>query len=92
MPSIAHTSAELKSRPNHQEYLRVLQKLGPVGRLCKALELGEEARALFRAGLRQTFPHLTEPELKRLYLERLAKCHNTNSLTTTGIVAGQSDD
>lgn len=68
----------LKTRPNHREYLRVLRRMGPVGRLRKALELGAEARALFRLGLRQRFSQLSEQELQRLYLERLAKCHNTN--------------
>ena len=78
MTNVGNTSEALKRRPNHQEYLRVLRRLGPAKRLLKALELGEEARTLFRIGLRRRFPNLSELEFKRLYLERLAKCHNTN--------------
>ena len=72
------TPVDLKPRPNHQEYLRVLRRMGPAGRLLKAFELGEEARSLFRTGLRQRFPELSEEELHRLYLRELSKCHNTN--------------
>ena len=73
------SSENPKPRPNAREYLRVLRRLTPIQRLYKALELGEQSRALFRAGLRQRFPHLGEVEFKRLYLKRLTKCHNTNS-------------
>lgn len=78
MTDIGNTPDALKRRPNDQEYLRVLRRLGPAKRLLKAIELGEEARALFRIGLRRRFPTLSEAEFKRLYLERLAKCHNTS--------------
>jgi hypothetical protein len=65
-----------KARPNHALYLRVLRAQTPEQRLAKAFELGEFSRALFREGLRQRFPHLSDDELHRLYLERLEKCHN----------------
>jgi hypothetical protein len=35
-------------------------------------------KALFKQGLRERFPDLSDEELHRLYLDRLAKCHNSN--------------
>jgi hypothetical protein len=65
-----------KAHPNHNVYLRALRTQTPEQRLAKAFELGEFSRSLFREGLRQRFPHATDDELQRLYLERLEKCHN----------------
>jgi hypothetical protein len=62
----------------HRQYLEALRRLGPEGRLRKALELSEMTRALFWAGLCRRFPNLSEAERKAIYLERLAKCHNRN--------------
>ncbi len=67
-----------KSRPNHQEYLRALERLGPEGRIRKAFELSELSKSLFREGLRRQFPDLSEAEFYQLYLSRLALCHNRN--------------
>jgi hypothetical protein len=67
-----------KPRPHHDVYLGVLRGMTPQQRLDKAFELTASARRLFRDGLRQRFPHLSEPDLHRLYLERLDKCHNRN--------------
>jgi len=50
----------------------------PEQRLSKAFELGAFAKQLFLEGLRQRFGHLPKEEFHRLYLERLAKCHNRN--------------
>lgn len=50
----------------------------PAQRLAKAFELSESSKQMFLAGLRQRFPDLSGPELHRLALERLAKCHNRN--------------
>ena len=47
-------------------------------RLRKAFELSEMTKQLFFQGLRKRFPDLPDDELKRVYLERLAKCHNRN--------------
>jgi hypothetical protein len=44
--------------------------------LRKAFELSQMAKDLFLSGLARRFPHLSEAERKRIYLERLAKCHN----------------
>lgn len=67
-----------KPRPNHQLYLRVLARMTPDERLRKALELSQMTKDLFRHGLRKRFPDLDDEELKRIYLERMAKCHNRN--------------
>lgn len=73
------TSETLKTRPNHAVYIRTLRAMTPEQRLRKAFELTDLARALFREGLRARFPGLSEAELERLYLDRLAKCHNRRS-------------
>lgn len=67
-----------KPRPNHSAYLQVLRRMPPEQRLAKALELSENARQLFRRGLRKRFPNLTDREFHELYLQRLALCHNRN--------------
>jgi len=69
---------DIKKRPNHKLYVQVLRRMSPEARLMKAFELTEFSRELFLIGLRKRFPNLTEDELKRLYLERLDKCHNRN--------------
>jgi hypothetical protein len=67
-----------KRRPNHQLYLRSLQRLGTAGRAAKAYELSEMAKRLFRAGLRRRFPNLDGPAFEALFLKQLARCHNRN--------------
>ena len=68
----------MKPRPNHPEYLKALRRLTPEQRLLKAFELSQMTKDLFLSGLRKRFPDLSDHELKRIYLERLAKCHNRN--------------
>lgn len=41
-------------------------------------EMSENARRLFKDGLRRYFPELNEAELHALFLERMADCHNQN--------------
>ena len=65
-----------KPRPNHQRYLGVVARMTPDARLRKAFKLSEMARELFIEGLRKRFPDLDDEDRKRIYLERLAKCHN----------------
>jgi hypothetical protein len=65
-----------KPQPNDDRYLEVLRSVSPADRLRKAFELTEMTRRLFRLGLRERFPELTEEELHRLYIERLHACHN----------------
>ncbi|MDD8018640.1 MAG: hypothetical protein PHP42_09730 [Bacteroidota bacterium] len=68
----------IKPQPNHQQYLVALKKLGPEGRLRKAIELSEFSKQLFLEGLRSRFPEKNEVEIKVLYLERITKCYNRN--------------
>jgi hypothetical protein len=67
-----------KPRPQHEAYLRVLRAMTPEQRLQKAFELSDFTKALFKQGLRERFPDLSEAEIHRLFLDRLAKCHNSN--------------
>lgn len=71
-------SIDPKPRPNHRRYIEVLRRMTPGERLAKAFELSHMAKALFREGLKQRFPHLDDAAFHQLYLERLAKCHNQN--------------
>ncbi len=70
--------ADHKPRPNHRQYLEVLQRMTPEERLAKAFELSDMTKALFRQGLRERFPDLADDQFHILFLERLAKCHNSN--------------
>ena len=67
-----------KPRPQHESYLQVLRAMTPQQRLQKAFEMSAFTKALFKQGLRERFPDLSETEFHRLYLERLGKCHNRN--------------
>jgi hypothetical protein len=67
-----------KPRPNRRQYIEVLRRMTPQQRLGKAFELSELTKRLFRQGLKKQFPELSEEDFHRLYLERLAKCHNRN--------------
>ncbi|HQU32393.1 MAG: hypothetical protein HRU72_08445 [Planctomycetia bacterium] len=68
----------IKKRPNHKVYIQALRRMSPEQRLLKAFELSQFSRDLFLHGLRKRFPDLSEAEIKKLYLERLNKCHNRN--------------
>ena len=67
---------DIKDRPNHRIYIRVLREMSPEKRLLKALELSEFVKQLFIHGLHKRFPNLSDEEFKKLLLERLDKCHN----------------
>ena len=58
-----------KPQPNHSIYLDTLRRMSPQQRLTKALELSDNVRQLFRHGLRQRFPNLSEKDLQQLYSE-----------------------
>ena len=69
---------DIKKRPNHRLYIQILRRMTPEQRLLKAFELTEFSRKLFLDGLRKRFPGLPEEAIKKIYLERLNKCHNRN--------------
>ena len=69
---------DIKPRPNHRLYLETLRRMSPEARLMKAFELSSFSNDLFLHGLRKRFPDLSEQDFRKLYLERLNKCHNRN--------------
>jgi len=69
---------DIKPRPNHRLYLDTLRRMSPEARLMKAFELSSFSNDLFLHGLRKRFPDLSEQDFRKLYLERLNKCHNRN--------------
>ena len=50
----------------------------PEQRLLKAFELSEFSKQLFLHGLRKRFPEKSEPEIMKMYRDRLNRCHNRN--------------
>jgi hypothetical protein len=77
-PYVGSLEMNIKKRPNHKIYLRVLRRMSPEQRLAKAFELSEFARQLFIHGLQHRFPNLPEAEFRQIVLQRLDKCHNRN--------------
>lgn len=69
---------QIKQNPNHKIYLQTLKSMAPEQRLQKAFELSSFTKKLFMQGLKKRFPDKTEAEIKAIYLERIAKCHNRN--------------
>jgi hypothetical protein len=69
---------DIKPRPNYRLYLDTLRRMSPEARLMKAFELSSFSNDLFLHGLRKRFPDLSEQDFRKLYLERLNKCHNRN--------------
>lgn len=64
--------------PPEGPYFDILRRMTPGQRLRKAFELSELTRSLLRAGLRAAHPDASPDDLHRMYLERLAACHNRN--------------
>jgi hypothetical protein len=69
---------DIKERPNHKLYTQTLRRMSAEQRLLKSFELSEFSKELFLHGLHRRFPELSEAAIKRIYLERLDKCHNRN--------------
>lgn len=70
--------SNLKIWPNHSLYLQTLRKMTPTQRLAKAFELSAIAKELYMVGLHKRFAAKDGAEIKKIYLERIAKCHNRN--------------
>lgn len=68
----------IEKRPNHRLYIQALRRMSPEARLLKCFELTQFSKDLFFHGLRKRFPDLSEDAIKKIYLERLNKCHNRN--------------
>jgi hypothetical protein len=67
-----------KPRPNRKLYIESLKRMTPEQRLLKAIELSEMGKQMLSDNLRRQNPGLPEAELHRLFLARLARCHNRN--------------
>jgi hypothetical protein len=69
---------DIKPRPNHARYLRILRSMSPDRKLQKVFELQDLGRELNYIGLRQRNPAATDAELDKLYLKSIDQCHNRN--------------
>jgi hypothetical protein len=69
---------EIKPHPNHSLYLHTLRQMTPEQRLAKAFELSTLTKQLFLQGLQKRFSDRGETEIRKIYLERIAKCYNRN--------------
>jgi hypothetical protein len=69
---------KVKKRPNQRIYIQALRRMTPEKRLLKAFELSKFSRGLFLEGLHRRFPDLSEKAIRKIYLERIGKCHNRN--------------
>jgi hypothetical protein len=69
---------EIKPHPNHSLYLQTLRQMTPEQHLAKAFELSAMTKQLFFIGLQKRFPSKSITEIKKLYLERIARCYNRN--------------
>jgi hypothetical protein len=69
---------QVKERPNQRIYIQALRRMTPEKRLLKAFELSQFSRGLFLQGLHRRFPGLSEEAIRKIYLERINKCHNKN--------------
>lgn len=69
---------DIKPEPNRKLYIEILRKMTPQQRLLKSFELTAMSKSLFLQGLKKRFPDKNEKEIKEIYLERIAKCHNRN--------------
>lgn len=67
-----------KAQLNHRRYLEALRRMTPEQKLLKAMELSDLGKQACREGLCRANPHLSEPELHKLFLEVLRRCHNPN--------------
>lgn len=63
-------------REAHRQYIQVLRRMTPEQRLKRAFELSDMTLRLFKQGLRERFPDISEDELHAFYLKRLERCHN----------------
>ena len=73
-----YCDVDIKPRPQHQIYLQLLAKMTPEQRLKKVFQLSAMAKELFLSGLKKRFPEKSEQEIRKIYLERIAKCYNRN--------------
>ena len=71
----------IKSNSDHQShrvYINILKKMSPQQRLLKSFELTDFGKTLFFEGLKERHACLSDMEIRKIYIERLIKCHNRN--------------
>jgi hypothetical protein len=59
-------------------YIQALRGMSSEQRLLKAFELSEFAKELFIHGLHRRYPDLGAEDFRKIFLERMNKCHNRN--------------
>jgi len=62
----------------HKKYIEILRNMTPQQKIDKIFELNKLADYLFRAGLKERFPNLTEEKFNKLYKLRIEKCYSRN--------------
>jgi hypothetical protein len=70
--------AGLPRDTSHAVYIQILRRMSPDAKLRKMFELNELAARLFLSGLSDRYPYATEEETRRVYLERISRCYNSN--------------
>ncbi len=63
---------------SHLVYINILKKMSPQQRLLKSFELTEFGKTLLLEGLKVKYSCLGDKEIRKIYIERLIKCHNRN--------------
>ncbi len=67
---------DIKPRPNHKIYIKILRKMSPEQRLKKAIELSQLTKQLSMHGFKKRFPDRSEEEINNLFLEYMKRCWN----------------
>ncbi len=62
----------------NQMYYDVLRNMSIEKKAMKVFELIDMTRQLMKKGLEMQFPEKSKVEIQKLYLKRLAECHNSN--------------
>ena len=70
--------AQVQRDSGERIYLDSLRRMTPEERLLKAFDLHEFATHCFLHGLIERFPDASDDKIRRIYLERIDKCHNRN--------------
>ncbi len=62
----------------YKVYIETLRRMTPEQKLQRVFELAAAARELFCQEVKKLHPEYSEDEVKRCYLENIAKCYNRN--------------